>query len=41
MRVVVQKVYKFEELTKEVQAKVVNRHRYTFVDSIAWGGIHK
>lgn len=36
MREVVQKVYKFEELTKEVQAKVVNRHRYTFVDSIAW-----
>ena len=36
MREVVQKVYKFEELTKEVQAKVVNRHKYTLIDSIAW-----
>lgn len=37
MREVVQKVYKFEELSKDVQAKVVDKYRYTFVDSFNWG----
>ena len=36
MREVVQKVYKFEELSKEVQTKVVNKYRYTFADSSNW-----
>lgn len=36
MREVVQKVYKFEELSKEVQTKVVDKYRYTFVDSFNW-----
>lgn len=36
MREVVQKVYKFEELSKEVQTKVVDKYRYTFVDSSNW-----
>lgn len=36
MREVVQKVYKFEELSKDVQAKVVDKYRYTFVDSFNW-----
>ncbi len=36
MRVVVQKVYKFEELSTEVQTKVVDRYRYMYVDSVDW-----
>ena len=32
MREVVQKVYKFNELEKNVQEKVLERYRYTFVD---------
>lgn len=36
MRVVVQKVYKFEELSKDVQTKVVDKYRYTFVDESNW-----
>ena len=37
MREVVQKVYKFEELSKDVQAEVVDKYRYTFVDAFNWG----
>lgn len=36
MREVVQKVYKFEELSEEVQNKIVNEHRYYFVDDELW-----
>ena len=36
MREVVQKVYKFEELSTEVQTKVVDRYRYMYVDSVDW-----
>lgn len=37
MREVVQKVYKFEELEKKVQEEVLERYRYTWVDSFDWG----
>lgn len=37
MREVVQKVYKFEELEKKVQEEVLERYRYTWVDSLDWG----
>ena len=37
MREVVQKVYKFNELEKNVQEEVLERYRYTFVDSLDWG----
>lgn len=37
MREVVQKVYKFNELEKKVQEEVLERYRYTFVDSLDWG----
>lgn len=36
MREVVQKVYKFNELEKKVQEEVMERYRYTWVDSIDW-----
>ena len=36
MREVVQKVYKFNELSEEVQSKVVKDHRYDFVDDGWW-----
>lgn len=36
MREVVQKVYKFNELEKKVQEEVLERYRYTWVDSIDW-----
>lgn len=36
MREVVQKVYKFEELEKKVQEEVLERYRYTWVDSLDW-----
>ncbi|GAA6389616.1 hypothetical protein [Dialister sp. i34-0019-2H8] len=36
MRVVAQRVYKFEELSTEVQTKVVDKNRYTYVDSCDW-----
>lgn len=37
MREVVQKVYKFDELEKKVQEEVLERYRYTWVDSLEWG----
>ena len=37
MREVVQKVYKFEELERKVQKGVLERYRYTWVDSPDWG----
>lgn len=37
MREVVQKVYKFNELEKKVQEKVLERYRYTWVESLDWG----
>lgn len=37
MREVVQKVYKFNELEKNVQEEVLERYRYTWVDSLDWG----
>lgn len=36
MREVVQKVYKFNELEKKVQEEVMERYRYTWVDSLDW-----
>lgn len=36
MREVVQKVYKFNELEKKVQEEVIERYRYTWVDSLDW-----
>lgn len=36
MREVVQKVYKFEELEKKVQEEVMERYRYTWVNSLNW-----
>lgn len=36
MREVVQKVYKFNELEKKVQEKVLERKRYTWVDEMDW-----
>lgn len=36
MREVVQKVYKFEELERKVQEEVLERYRYTWVDSLDW-----
>ena len=36
MRLVVQKVYKFEELSTEVQTKVVDKNRYMYVESCDW-----
>lgn len=36
MREVVQKVYKFNELEKKVQEKVLERERYTYVDGMNW-----
>lgn len=41
MREVVQKVYKFNELEKNVQEEVLERYRYTFVDSLDWGSTQK
>lgn len=37
MREVVQKVYKFNELERKVQEEVLERYRYTWVDSLDWG----
>lgn len=37
MREVVQKVYKFNELEKKVQEEVLERYRYTWVESLDWG----
>lgn len=37
MREVVTKVYKFEELERKVQEEVLERYRYTWVDSLDWG----
>ena len=37
MREVVQKVYKFDELEKKVQEEVLERYRYTWVESLDWG----
>lgn len=37
MREVVQKVYKFNELESKVQEEVLERYRYTWVDSLDWG----
>lgn len=36
MREVVQKVYKFNELEKKVQEKVLERERYAYVDGMNW-----
>lgn len=36
MREVVQKVYKFNELGKKVQEKVLERERYAYVDGMNW-----
>lgn len=36
MREVVQKVYKFNELTEEVQERVLEDHRYLHIDSSDW-----
>ena len=36
MREVVQKVYKFNELEKKVQEKVLERERYTYVEEMNW-----
>lgn len=36
MREVVQKVYKFNELEKKVQEKVLERKRYTWVNAMDW-----
>lgn len=36
MREIVQKVYKFNELEKKVQEEVMERYRYTWVDSLDW-----
>lgn len=36
MREVVQKVYKFNELEKKVQEKVLERERYAWVDEMGW-----
>lgn len=36
MREVIQKVYKFNELEKKVQEKVLERERYAYVDGMNW-----